>query len=188
MVEHQSLARHQTQLLPVASWSPAASRLQCSVGSVECRKQKWVEGSSGKRICYGAAELGLAHAGAHGYSYQAVTVVSLPICHLPQPSDNRPTPVPAFWVYLLMCFDVIRSQSLKMTMLACLQTTGLYYSWDTHSSPIAQVGSLLEEEAGCELTPNLQACCWAALEVPAGLITCILGTVWSLSQGEEGVE
>lgn len=105
--------------------------------------------------------------------------MTLPICHLPQPSDNRPTHVPAFWVYLLMCFDVTRSQSLKMTLLACLQTTGLYYSWDTHSSPIAQVGPLLEE-AGCELTSNLQACCWAALEVP--------GCCWALSQGEEGLE
>lgn len=181
MVEHQSLARYQTQLLPVASWSPAASRLQCSVGSVECRKQKWVEGSSGKRICYGAAELGLAHAGAHGYSHQAVTVVSLPICHLRQPNDYWPIPVPAFWVHLLMCFDVTRSQSLKTTLLACLETIGLYYSWDTHSGPLL-------EEAGCELTPNLQACCWAVLEVPAGLITCILGTVWALSQGEEGLE
>lgn len=80
-----------------------------------------------------------------------------------------------------MCIDVPRSQSLKMTLLACLQTTGLYYSWDIHSGPLL-------EEAGCELTPNLQACCWAALEVPAGFITCILGTVWALSQGEERLE
>lgn len=47
-------------------------------------------------------------------------------------------------------------------LVSLLTDHSIDYSCDTHSGPVPQVGLLLEE-AEFEVTPNLQACCWAVL-------------------------
>lgn len=96
------------------------------------------------------------------WSFNKFTVLSPQFYHRPQSRSltanlrlHQLSESVSWWVFT-------RLQGLKGILLACLQTTGIDYSCDTHSGPVPQVGLLLEE-AEFELTPNLQACCWAVL-------------------------